>query len=280
MAFKIKAHKLMNDSSAVNFVQSPNVGGKLDPRFLVIHYTASGPGSDIAAYFSKPAAKVSAHLVIRRDGSVSQCVPFDEVAFHAGDSRWTDKTGKKFIGLNKFSIGIEIENWGPLKKTGSGWVSWTGQPVDAGKVIEARHKFGVPNGGWEIYTEAQIESSIDAAAAICKAYGIDEIVGHDDISPGRKSDPGPAWTMSSFKAKVFGRSQSDDNLMIVRSPSGLNIRSGPGMEHAAVRPDPLPDGTKVVVQEANGNWRFVTVLNSSGQMDFSGWVHGGFLFEA
>lgn len=279
MSLKIKNHKLMDGNAAIEFVKSPNVGGTLNPRFLVIHYTASGPGSNIAQFFSRAAAKVSAHLVIRRDGKIIQCVPFNTVGWHAGKSSWTDKKGQKFVGLNQHSIGIEIENWGPLRRTGTGWTSWTGQPVENSKVIEARHKFGTPNGGWEIFTEAQIESTIEAARVICEQYGIDEIVGHDDISPGRKSDPGPAWKMDSFKSRVFGRAETDDNVMVVRSPSGLNVRSGPGVEHAKVRDEPLPDGTRVVVLEADGQWRFVSVLNQSDVPDFSGWVHGAFLVD-
>ena len=208
-----------------------------------------------------------------------QCVPFNVIGWHAGQSQWTDRSGQRFSGLNSHTIGVEIENWGPLKRTGAGWVSWTGAAVDSGKVVEARHKFGVPDGGWEIFTEAQIDSTIDAAQAICSEYGIDEIVGHDDISPGRKSDPGPAWKMDSFKAKVFGRSETGVAVLVVRSPTGLNIRSGPGAGHSLVRPTPLPTGTQVIVHEAEGRWRFVSVLNAAGDPDISGWVHGSFLFE-
>lgn len=274
MVFKVKNHRLTRGTANVDFVKSPNVGGALNPTILVIHYTASGPNSDIAKYFSNASAKVSAHLVIRRDGTVFQCVPFNVVGFHAGKSTW-----KGLTGLNRHSIGIEIENWGPLKKAGPNWVSWTGAAVKSSSAIEARHKFGTPDGGWEIFTDKQVMATIDAAQAICESYGIDEIVGHDDISPGRKSDPGPAWSMASFKAKVFGRSEDGDATMVVRSPTGLNVRSGPGAEHSLVRPNPLPDGALVMVHEAEGRWRFVSVLNATGQPDFSGWVHGGFLFD-
>lgn len=254
----------------------------MSAKFLVIHYTASGPSSDIAAYFKKPIAKVSAHLVIKRDGTITQCVPFDTVAWHAGKSEAVDKNGTKHIGLNSNSIGIEIENWGPLKKTGAGFVSWTGQPVDAGKVIEARHKYGVPDGGWEIFTEAQIEATIAASQAICQHYGIEEIVGHDDIAPGRKSDPGPAWDMQTFKAKVLGRAETDAATFVVRSETGLNVRTGPAAEFPLVegaKGKPLPDGTLVIAIEADGNWRFVSVLDAKGRESFSGWVHGGYLVE-
>ena len=265
--YRVRNHKLASGASNVPFVRSPNIGGPLVPRFLVIHYTASGPGADIPGYFAKPSARVSAHLVVGRNGAITQCVPFDVVGWHAGESRWVDRAGAVHVGLNRSSIGIEIENWGPLRRTGSGWVSWTEAVVDPSKVIEAAHKSGGPVRGWETYTEAQVEATLEAARAICDAYGIDEIVGHDDISPGRKSDPGPAWNMNSFKAKVFGRDANGPP-------------TWPGMEHQAVRQTPLPDGTVVIVHEADGQWRFVSVLNAAGQPDFSGWVHGGFLFES
>ena len=75
--YKIRSHKLAVGQAGVDFVASPNAGGALDPKFLVIHFTASGPSSDIAKYFSNRQAKVSAHVVVRRDGTVIQCVPFN-----------------------------------------------------------------------------------------------------------------------------------------------------------------------------------------------------------
>ena len=279
MTFRVKNHRLRAGSSNVKFVGSPNIGGELKPKFLVIHYTASGPDADIARYFSQETANVSAHLVVRRDGSVTQCVPFNVVAWHAGKSQWTDKSGARYSGLNTDAIGIEIENWGPINKAADGWISWTGTAVDGSKVIEARHKFGMPDCGWEVYTPAQLEAAVAAARAICAEYAIEDIVGHDDIAPGRKSDPGPAWDMEAFKAKVRGEAENGGAITVVRSSSGLNIRCGAGASFALVRPTPLPDGTKVVVHEAQGKWRYVSVLAKDEKPDFSGWVHGDWLFE-
>lgn len=280
MVYKVRNHKLSEGASNVQFIKSPNVSGKLTgPKFVVVHYTASGPGANIAEYFAKPSARVSAHIVIRRDGTVIQCVPFNVKGWHAGQSTWVAKDGKTYNGLNATSIGIEIENWGPLKWTGSAWVSWTGASVESSRVIEARHKYGTPDCGWEIFTEAQILATIDVAQALCEEYGIGEIVGHDDISPGRKSDPGPAWNMDSFRAKVFGRSDDGDATFVVRSATGLNIRSGPGASHSTLRDTPLADGTHVLMHEAEGQWRFVSVLDGKGNADFSGWVHGNWLYE-
>lgn len=198
MPFSISNHRL----AGLPYAPSPNSGGALRPKFLVIHYTAGGPGLDTAAYFATPAAKASAHLVIRRDGAIIQCVPFNMRAWHAGRSRWTAVDGREYADLNHHSIGIELENWGALRRSGDDWLSWSGQSVD-GAVIEARHRHGTPDCGWEAFTEAQVESAAAAARAICGAYGIAEILGHDDISPGRKSDPGPAWDMAAFRSRVL-----------------------------------------------------------------------------
>jgi N-acetylmuramoyl-L-alanine amidase len=202
MNYTVRNHMLYSTARKIPVVPSPHIGGELKPEFLIVHYTASGPGSDIASYFAQGAADVSAHLVIRRNGSVKQCVPFNRVAWHAGKSRWVGKDGRQYSGLNNFAIGIEIENWGPLQKLNNTWLSWKSSRVDKSKVIEARHKFGVPDCGWEIYTNAQIEAAIAAARAICGAYAIKDIMGHDDIAPGRKSDPGPAWNMETFRKRV------------------------------------------------------------------------------
>lgn len=109
--YRVRNHKLASGASNVPFVRSPNIGGQLVPKFLVIHYTASGPGADIPGYFAKPSAEVSAHLVVGRNGAVTQCVPFNVVGWHAGRSRWTDRAGNHYVGLNQHAIGIEIENW-------------------------------------------------------------------------------------------------------------------------------------------------------------------------
>lgn len=280
MGYEVVKDRLSMNGEGVQYMASPNVGGSLQPELLVIHYTASGPNSDIAKYFTNAAAKVSAHLVIRRDGTVIQNVPFDVVAWHAGKSNWTFADGRVKTGLNHCSIGIELENWGPLQRSPSGWASWTGSAVDGTKVIEGRHKFGAPDCGWETFTEAQIDATVGVAQAICSKYQIQEIVGHDDIAPGRKSDPGPAWRMDSFIARVFGRSEDADATYVVKSESGLNLRNGPGTHHELVRKQPLPNGTKVVVHEAAGSWRMVTVLDESGVQIETGWVNANWLAAA
>lgn len=86
---KIKKHRLLNDDdTAVAFEQSPNVGGSIQPKFLVLHFTAGRSAQESVDWLKSKNAKASAHVVIGRDGSVTQLVPFDRIAWHAGASSW------------------------------------------------------------------------------------------------------------------------------------------------------------------------------------------------
>ena len=99
--------------------------------------------------------KVSAHFFIRRDGNLIQFVPCSLRAWHAGASNWQGRER-----CNDFSIGIELEGTDD-------------QP----------------------FTEAQYATLIPLLATLKAAYPIQAVVGHNDIAPGRKTDPGPhfAW---------------------------------------------------------------------------------------
>jgi AmpD protein len=112
--------------------------------------------------------RVSAHLVIRRDGHTVQYVPFHARAWHAGESRFA---GRQVC--NDFSIGIELEGTDDLP-----------------------------------YTDAQYASLAVASRALREAYPLirpHRIVGHSDVAPGRKTDPGPAFDWPRFRAALRTR---------------------------------------------------------------------------
>jgi AmpD protein len=113
--------------------------------------------ADAHPYFAEVASlRVSSHLCIRRDGGVTQYVKFHERAWHAGQSSWEGRSA-----CNDFSIGVELEG------------------ADT-----------VP------YEPSQYRALAQVVAALCRAYPVlspDRLVGHSDVSPGRKTDPGPAF---------------------------------------------------------------------------------------
>jgi N-acetylmuramoyl-L-alanine amidase len=236
-----------------------------------MHFTAGRSAESSVSWLCNPAAGASAHLVIGADGDITQLIPFDRIAWHAGSSSWYD-----ISGLNHCSIGIELDNPGRLVRQDNHWRSWFGETYDDDKVIEETHKYDSEPAGWLVYPPAQIEAAVAAAVAICRRYKVTDVLGHDDIAPGRKQDPGPAFIMSSFRGQVLGRRADDPQ--ISQTLTNLNIRYGPGTEYDKVREAGLPTGTKVEVIDHCKLWFQVLVLDElDGDVDLEGWVYSRYL---
>lgn len=116
-------------------------------------------------YFSRlKDLRVSAHFFIRRDGALLQFVPARLRAWHAGESIWKGRRR-----CNDFSVGVELEGTDD-------------QPYEA----------------------AQYQALATLTTALKRRYPIADIVGHSDIAPGRKSDPGPRFDWAHFRALLTG----------------------------------------------------------------------------
>jgi N-acetyl-anhydromuramoyl-L-alanine amidase len=107
---------------------------------------------------------VSSHFLLRRDGELMQFVPCDRRAWHAGASRWKERDR-----CNDFSIGVELE--------GSDYVA---------------------------FTDAQYHGLARLTGEIRQRYPIQDIAGHADVSPGRKTDPGPWFDWPRYLALIAG----------------------------------------------------------------------------
>lgn len=269
---KVKNHRLYENGDPVKYVSSPNYSGEIiEHEYLVMHYTAGTSVDSSIAWLTNRRAQASAHLVIARDGSITQLVPFNKVAWHAGRSAWGSR-----VGLNRYSIGIELDNAGILTKRLTHWANWSGKKIPEDEVIVKRHKNDEEESGWQSYGDIQLEVAMEVASVLANKYEFIDVVGHDDIAPGRKRDPGPAFPMASFRAHVFGRSGDEDGLY--KTTTNLNIRSGPGTEYEMLPGSPLPKGSELLISENVGNWRFVDVLDEvNGVADLEGWVHGRYL---
>lgn len=269
-------HRLRGDDEGqVPFVPSPNVGAVLDPRYVVIHYTAGADAGSAISWLCNEDARASAHVLIARDGGVTQLVPFDRVAWHAGPSRW-----EGLSGLNQHSIGIELDNAGRLQRQGGSWRAWFGKEYPEDQVMEGVHRNEEEPCGWHLYTPEQLEATLRVVEALLRAHpGIRDVLGHDEISPGRKADPGPAFPMGSVRARLFGR--ADDRTPHFATITALNIRRGPGTQHEPLAVSPLPAGTRLDVLREQGSWRLVDVVDEEGgTRDVQGWVHGRYIQRA
>lgn len=141
---------------------SPNFNERQFPLdMLVLHYTGMETGDAAIERLTAKEAGVSAHYVVRETGEILQLVDEDKRAWHAGVSSWQGDED-----LNSRSIGIEIVNGG--------------------------HDWPASDGSLPEYPDAQIEAVIALSKAIIARWNIpaDRIVGHSDIAPARKADPG------------------------------------------------------------------------------------------
>lgn len=203
--FSISArHRLLRNGVEVRFAPPRLPEGEPMPtrRVLVMHFTAGWGLETTLDWWRMAAAKgASAHIVIDRDGTVVQCRPFNQTAGHAGVSIWRDReTGTTHRNLNHCAIGIELCNIGVLPRP-TYPAAMDGDL--AGKPIpfhELAHKHGGRVRRWEAYPEPQLAAARAVAAALVERYRLDDVVGHEDIAPERKEDPGPAFPMTSFRA--------------------------------------------------------------------------------
>jgi N-acetylmuramoyl-L-alanine amidase len=171
------------------------------PLIIVAHYTVSRTAKGTAATF-KAKDYLSCHLTCDRDGSMIQQVPFNQKARHAGESSWNGKPR-----CNDFSIGVEMVSPGPLKRWAPGsaheYTDVYGNPWTEG-VVEGRHKNpGCSWKYWAEYSDEQVDAFIRVCAELMAAYPtIVDIVGHDDIAPSRKTDPGPAFPWGAIRSAL------------------------------------------------------------------------------
>lgn len=156
---------------------------------LVLHYTALDFETSLKV-LTDPKREVSAHYLIPEtdiDGQrkIFQLVQDKERAWHAGVSNWKNRSG-----LNDTSIGIEIVNLGYSDKDGKRT--------------------------WYPFTDYQIESVIEISKIIIERYQIQatNIIGHSDIAPGRKLDPGPLFPWKKLYKNGIGTWYDEESLEI------------------------------------------------------------------
>jgi N-acetylmuramoyl-L-alanine amidase len=280
---------------------SKNARDLIVPNYLIIHYTATDTAAKAIDWFMNDDRKengnpdfIAAHIVVDFDGTITQLIPFNKRANHSGTSTW-DGTDS----MNYHSIGIEIVNAGFVEKMADGTFrrrSGKGkfQTFPANKnsqIIKAahKHKFWVEaeNQYWFKFPKAQLEAVYALSKVLMGTYHLSNAIGHDDISPARKPDPGPAFPWSEFKTKVLGTDNNIGKIYKVNSTDGSAFfRSEPTTNSS--QKTKLANGYEVGLIETNGAWCKVYLVNTSkevlikiGKSNKSiksiGWIHESLL---
>jgi N-acetylmuramoyl-L-alanine amidase len=159
---------------------SPNFDERALPvTMLVLHYTGMPDAAGAIERLKDPSAKVSAHYLVAEDGQILRLVAEEKRAWHAGRSWWRGVTD-----INSASIGIEIVNPG--------------------------HEFG-----YRPFPEEQIDALVPLVGDIVKRYGITRgnVVGHSDIAPQRKQDPGELFPWNRLARLRLALPRPTRNLM-------------------------------------------------------------------
>jgi N-acetylmuramoyl-L-alanine amidase len=153
--------------SRLPVVQHPSVNfNERQPSFVILHHTGRAGAERALVTLSNPVSEVSAHYLVARDGTIYYLVDEMKRAWHAGESWWGGP-----IDMNSASIGIELDN-----------------------------------DGSESYGEVQITALLALLADLKQRYGIPgaNFIGHGDIAPGRKVDPGVAFPWRRLADQGFG----------------------------------------------------------------------------
>ena len=156
---------------------------KKEIKFIVFHYTGMKKETDAIKKLTSQGTKVSSHYLIKKNGEILTLVPDLYISWHAGVSFW-----KNFKSLNKHSLGIEISNPG--------------------------HEFKYNN-----FTQKQINSILKLSKFLIKKYKIKSkcILGHSDISPDRKKDPGEKFPWHFLSKRKIGIWHSLNSRKLMRT---------------------------------------------------------------
>ena len=252
----IKDHLLVpaaGENITINL--TPHAGVNIKPTFLILHYTATDSASSPINWFKDTKTntdRIAAHIVLGKDGAITQLIPFNRKANHAGASNWDGHDG-----MNTMAIGIEIVNPGQVSKV---------FPAKNNKIIKVSHKNNPPGTGtnefWFAYPPAQLAALYQLCKAILLAYpAIKTTLGHDDVSPFRKTDPGPAFSWDAFNLAVYGATSPVGKIFTVNT-AGTNFRKIPNTQGN----DPIKKlsiGYQVGLIAVQGEWSKVFLANSS-----------------
>jgi N-acetyl-anhydromuramyl-L-alanine amidase AmpD len=172
------------------------------PEGAIIHYTASASAIPTLSWGRQ---KGFCFFLIDKNGDIYQSFPINEWGDHAGQSK-CPKTNREFV--HRYYVGIEMVNCGELKLDKGIWRSWFGRIIQEKDVRVILKKVNeVMPGGYEKFTKEQEASLSDLLVWLYlqnpTVFSFDKVFGHNEVSPGRKVDPGGSISMSMSEYRAY-----------------------------------------------------------------------------
>jgi len=171
------------------------------PQGAVVHFTAGHWG---AGAMEGGVTSGYAYLLIDENGKVYQANSLDRWGYHAGASSWPGLGS----GVSEHLVGIEISAAGNVVKVGDKYQTWFKTLLPEEQIRKVANKDNVKEGYYQKYTDAQEKELIDLLLWLKRnnpdVFSFDLVVGHDEVAPTRKTDPGGALscTMPEFRMKL------------------------------------------------------------------------------
>lgn len=292
---KITNHWLSSSAAgeSIRIDPSPNSREIIDPDYLIVHYTATDDAAGPVNWFKNTSSNkdgIAAHIVIDMTGQITQLVPFNRRANHAGSSTWNGTDN-----MNFHAIGIELVNPGFVQALSNGTYRRLISPNNykvypatvVTRLLAMRHKNKLTGTDanasyWFKYPKAQLEALYSLSKVLADHYQLVQVLGHDDIAPVRKTDPGPAFSWEAFKTAVFGHSNNVGSIFTINASDFANFRTEPSTNSVVIKK--LARGYEVGLIETVGLWCKVylavqraEMLEGSRCIKKIGWVHSSLL---
>jgi N-acetyl-anhydromuramyl-L-alanine amidase AmpD len=201
----------------IQWVPSPNYSNRSPGAVIdaiVVHTTEGSTASGAISWFQNPNSQVSAHFVISPQGAITQMVAIEKKAWHA--TYYNDRS----IGIECVRFANSPSTWTPaLMDALTSLCAWLCDAYDIPVIHPGGNAYDYPN----------------------NTFNAPGLVGHNQVQPWNKSDPGPYFNWAAFVSEVqskidaaYAQAATDVDVPFVVTASALNVRAGPGTNYPVV----------------------------------------------
>lgn len=199
---KLIDHTLIQNGSPLHQATSSLPSGRrrkaLESVDLVIIRTSQDQLTQHTDHINEHIVEPTSHVLINRDGLIIQSIPFNEQVGKPLQGSW-----EGMGDLTSRSVVIALQNSGRLSKTADIYSSSCGRSFDATEVFTGIHQNEESLSYWQKFSESQIQVAEKIIRCLASTYQVKYILGNEEVCPGLKTDPGPAFPLEILRRKIM-----------------------------------------------------------------------------